>query len=500
MLRIASCFLCASLAMAMSLDIRQDNDALLSTCNTLQKSLPGKVSFPGSAVYEKEGSDYYSLIVSDQRPSCRVTPLGAQDVSIALSVLTKDQRKFAVRSGGHMPWAGMSNIDAPGVTIDMSNLTSVTVSKYADRTLAHVGPGARWGPVYDAMDTHNLTVVGARATTVGVGGFLLGGGINYFNAQYGLAAQNVVNYEMVLANGTIANVNASSHPDLHKALNGGSTNYGIVTRYDLATYPLVPMWGGFRNYNLSQAVPLIKGTLSFMEKQIADTLAGGAVISYLRPFNSSDIALAMLAAYFNGNGPLTDVFDDINNVPFLPGTDSFKNNTDQQDLAGQVDTRFSGGSRAMFSTLSFVADVQFTQDIVEKARKLFERFDGKNISWAASFQANGRAVWRRVAQIPNFQNVETERDLWVFVLVSYSLDASTDKALTKWHHDVMDWMTSEAKKRGLLSKWLYLNYARPDQDVYGSFGKENHQQMKAIQKKYDPENVFGKLWPGGFKL
>lgn len=88
----------------------------------------------------------------------------------------------------------------------------------------------------------------------------------------------------------------------------------------------------------------------------------------------------------------------------------------------------------------------------------------------------------------------------MFALTSYSLDASTDKALIQTHHDIIDWMTSEAKKRGLLSKWLYLNYARPDQDIYDSFGQNGHQQMKAIKKKYDPKNVFGQLWPGGFKL
>lgn len=227
-----------------------------------------------------------------------------------------------------------------------------------------------------------------------------------------MASQNIVNYEIVLADGTIVNANASSRPDLHEALNGGSTNFGIVTRFDLATYPLVPMWGGYRNYNLSQAVPLIKGSLSFMKKQIKDTRAGGALISYLRPFNSSDIALSMLAAYFNGNGPLTDVFDDIIKVPFLPGTDTFQNNTNQQGLAEQVDALLPGGSRAMFSTLTFAADVQFTQDVVEKVREIFERFNNENVSWAVSFQANGRAVWRRIAQTPNFQNIETERDLW----------------------------------------------------------------------------------------
>lgn len=173
------------------------------------------------------------------------------------------------------------------------------------------------------------------------------------------------------------------------------------------------MWGGFRNYDLSQQVPLINGTISMMEKQLDDPLVGGAVFSYLRNFNTSDIALAILTAYFNGDGPLSDAFDEINDVPFLPGTDLFHNNTNQQDLAGQVDTRFVAGNRALFSTITFAADIQFCQDVFEKGREVYDaRFGNEqNISWAASFQSNGRAQWRRVAEIPNFQDVETDRDL-----------------------------------------------------------------------------------------
>lgn len=64
----------------------------------------------------------------------------------------------------------------------------------------------------------------------------------------------------------------------------------------------------------------------------------------------------------------------------------------------------------------------------------------------------------------------------------------------------MDWMEREAQRRGLLSRWLYLNYARPDQPVYESFGEENHAELKSIKEKYDPENILGRLWHGGFKL
>ncbi|KAF9461955.1 hypothetical protein BDZ94DRAFT_1125903, partial [Collybia nuda] len=99
------------------------------------------------------------------------------------------------------------------------------------------------------------------------------GGISHLNAEHGFAAQNIANYEIVLASGAITNVNASSYPDLHTALQTGSTNFGIITRYDLTTYPLVPMWGGLRTYNISQAPAFLKATLSFMKGQVKDPRA-----------------------------------------------------------------------------------------------------------------------------------------------------------------------------------------------------------------------------------
>ncbi|KAJ6516556.1 hypothetical protein C8R47DRAFT_961273, partial [Mycena vitilis] len=447
-------------------------------CSALKSNLPGSVSLPGSSVYEAENVDYYSALPADQMPACRVTPLSALDVSTALVTLKEGDCEFAVRSGGHMPWPNMNNIDAPGVTIDMGNLTAIRVDNTSSGPVVHAGPGQRWGTVYDELDKFNLTVVGGRAMTVGVGGWA-----------------NVVNYEIVLANGSIANVNHSSYPDLNQALNGGSTNFGIVTEYTIRTFPLVPTWGGFRNYALTEAnqVAISNGTNFFMEAQLTDPLAGGVIFSYLRDFNKSDaeIAFAMLGEHFNGNGPLSDAFDPILAVPFLPGTDLIHNNTDQQDLAGQVDVRFVGGNRALFSTFTFAADLQFPQDMLEKAR----------------------AMYNALAETPNFQDVETDRDLYgengavnqnshlyahsclrsVFVLISYSTNAEFDNALIEWHHEVMDWMTAEAQRRGLLSRWLYMNYARPDQDVYASFGEDNHAAMKRIKEKYDPGNILGRF-------
>ncbi|ESK85741.1 fad binding domain-containing protein [Moniliophthora roreri MCA 2997] len=492
----------ASAASVVHLDVR--NKDCSTCCAILKQKLSSKVSFPGDAVYDEEKVDYYSASVADQEPACRVTPESAQDVSTILNTLVQNECQFAVTSGGHNPWPNMSNIGSPGVTIDMGNMSTVTLFESTDGSLplAGVGPGGRWDKVYDELDKYNLTALGGRSTGVGVGGYLLGGGIAWANAQSGLSAQNIVNYEIVLADGTIANVNASSFPDLHKALDGGSTNFGIVTRYDVKTYPLVPLWGGFRNYDLSQQAALINATLISMREQHTDTRVGGAIFSYLRPMNSTDVALAVLVAYFGGDGPQNGSFQDIIDVPFLPDTDLFKNNTNQQNLAGQVNDRFEGGNRALFSTLTFAGDLQYPQDVFAYAEETFNaRFESlPNISYGLSFQANSKAVWQKVASMPNYQNVEADRDLILFVLVTYSTNPENDDALVEWHHEVIDWMTEQARDRDLLSDFLYMNYARPDQAVFESYGADNHAELRAIKQKYDPENVFGRLWPGGWKL
>ena len=81
--------------------------------------------------------------------------------------------KFAIRGGGHTPWAGSANIH-DGVTIDMRSIADVTVNE--SRSVVSAGAGAVWGDVYSKMDSLNLTVVGGRGSSIGIGGLLTGGG------------------------------------------------------------------------------------------------------------------------------------------------------------------------------------------------------------------------------------------------------------------------------------------------------------------------------------
>lgn len=112
---------------------------------------------------------------------------------------------FAVRAGGHMNWAGSNNIN-DGVTIDLGLLNSTQYD--ASTQTARLGPGAKWKDVFAELEKHGRTVVGAREAECGVGGFLLGGGNTYHTSRYGFACDNVVAYEVVLADGRIVTADA----------------------------------------------------------------------------------------------------------------------------------------------------------------------------------------------------------------------------------------------------------------------------------------------------
>lgn len=116
-------------------------------------------------------------------PACIVRPRDSRDVSTTvwiLSTLTRygflfGSRRgclFAVRGGGHAPFAGSANIDG-GVTIDLSPLKDILVRP--DRSITEVGPGASWLDAYLTLDAMNLAVSGGRISTVGVAGLTLGG-------------------------------------------------------------------------------------------------------------------------------------------------------------------------------------------------------------------------------------------------------------------------------------------------------------------------------------
>ena len=90
------------------------------------------------------------------------------------NTLVKNSCLFAIRSGGHNPFPD-NNIQAPGITVDLSRLNAVSLNTDNGGHTASIGPGARWGDVYDYLTPKGFMVPGGRAADVGVGGLTIGG-------------------------------------------------------------------------------------------------------------------------------------------------------------------------------------------------------------------------------------------------------------------------------------------------------------------------------------
>lgn len=215
--------------------------ALADTCSTLKSISNIDVAEPLDLSYIDEQNDYWSTSCSSMIPSCILFPQTVDEVAAIVKVLSNSTERFAVKSGGHNPNQGWSSV-AGGPVISTQKLNQVIVDQATG--VARVGPGQRLDSISAALQGTGWTFVGGRIGNTGVGGLVLGGGLSYMSAQYGWAASSVLEYEIVLANGTITTASATQNADLFKALKGGGNNFGIVTTYVLQLHAQGDVFGG----------------------------------------------------------------------------------------------------------------------------------------------------------------------------------------------------------------------------------------------------------------
>lgn len=216
-------------------------------CTELATRLLSKVFFPGDIVYDYEVGNFWSN-TQILKPGCIARPDCATDVSAIIKTSRSTETGFAVRAGGHMPVPGANSVD-DGILVVMSNLTQMAIAP--DHASVDVGPGLTWKDVYTYLIDFDRTAVGGRISPIGVAGLNLGGGISFHGNQYGWAADNVLEYEVVLANGDIVVANASENIDLFWALKGGGSNFGIVTKFVLRAIPSTKVLAGI--YTIAEA-------------------------------------------------------------------------------------------------------------------------------------------------------------------------------------------------------------------------------------------------------
>ena len=279
------------------------------------------------AVHPASSSLYPTLVkngswaLSTQKePWCFVLPSTPDEVSETISALRKagggtGDWHVAVRSGGHGS-DGSNNI-ALGVTIDLTQLNSTTYDP--DPNVASIGTGARWGSVYEELEEHGVSVPGGRESIVGVGGLTLGGGISWYAAKKGFTCDSVVNFEIVLSNGDIVNANASANADLWRGLKGGSSNFGIVTRFDIEAFPAKNLSIERTTYSAEYTDDVIDAVVEFTERD--ESYADNAMISILTYDPKEEKSFITVTGVNTVNRANSTAFDVFRRIPAVaPGT------------------------------------------------------------------------------------------------------------------------------------------------------------------------------------
>jgi FAD/FMN-containing dehydrogenase len=171
------------------------------------------------------------------RPAVTARCTGTTDVVEAVNFAREHGLLLAVRGGGHSV-AGFSTV-RDGMLVDLSLMRGVQVDP--GRRLVRAQGGALLADVDRETQAFGLATPLGRVSETGVAGLSLGGGYGHLQTRLGLSCDNIVEAQVVCADGRIRIASAGSNPDLFWAIRGGGGNFGIVTSFTFRLHPVGPV-------------------------------------------------------------------------------------------------------------------------------------------------------------------------------------------------------------------------------------------------------------------
>lgn len=437
----------------------------------LREDLAGDVFAPGDFGYDDARVVFNSMI--DRRPAVIAQCVDEDDVARAVRFARDLDLNIAVRGGGHSV-AGMA-LNDNGLVIDLRHMRAVSVDPAAEAV--RVAGGATMSDLDRACQPHALATTGGRASTTGVGGFVLGGGSGWLDRWCGLAVDNLLGVELVTADGERVHASADENPELFWGLHGAGGNFGVATALTLKLHEL-PEFSIALILYLPESGPEVVRTYRELITQAPDE-ASGAVLyltgppeEFVPPHLVGTVLCGALLTYA---GPEEDMRKLAEPLLALPHESEIVGAMPYADVQCMLDD--PPGMRNYWSA----------EYLTSAPDTYLDAFCARGESMPATgtihvlFPLGGA-----IAAGPPEYPVPYRDAPWAVHPFAIWEDPADDERCVQWVRDV------RADARPWSTGAVYLNFIGDEgaERVVAGVGAENTRRLADLKRRYDPDNVF----------
>ncbi|SIT37192.1 FAD linked oxidase domain-containing protein [Paraburkholderia piptadeniae] len=449
---------------------------MINSSEIRQSGFQGEIIQSGDQEYDKARAVFNASI--DRRPVLIARCVDADDVARIVTLARRHNLPLAIRSTGHNV-AGYAVCD-DGVVIDLSLMKAITVDPSA-RTV-RVESGCNWGDVNDALQLHGLAATGGFVSITGVSGLTLGGGLGWLVRKHGLALDNLLGAEIVLADGRKVKANSRENEDLFWAIRGGGGNFGVVTSFEFQAHPAGTVLAGIVLHPASAAASAIRSWRD-LEAEAPDESTLGALLFHMPddpslPPPMRGAPVAGLGGVYAG--PVEEGEKVLQRLREYgpPLVDKFAP-TPYNEAQRMADFLWPPGLHGYWKSSYLKALDDAAVDIVVDR---FARVPSRQT--VIVLENYGNSAWSRV---PESATAFGHRNWpWNIVVTSAWSDAKDSERNIAWTRELLDAL------RPYTAPGAYVNYLGGDEGVDGlqaAYGTKLG-RLASIKAKYDPTNLF----------
>lgn len=219
-----------------------------SAAESLRGLCGGRVFLPGDPGYDAARTPWNVAV--DQRPEAVAVPTSVDEIVDVVRAAAAAGLRVVPQSTGHNAGPLAGHLDG-AVLMRLSDFTGVSVDPGAGT--ARIVGATLWRDVVAAAAAHGRAVMHGSSPDVAAAGYLLGGGLSWYARSHGLACNQLLAAEVVLADGSLVRADAEHHPELFWALRGGGGNFGVVTALEIRLLPYADVYAGLLAWDGARA-------------------------------------------------------------------------------------------------------------------------------------------------------------------------------------------------------------------------------------------------------